>query len=88
MNTKEIVQSVFNKIKDIEDIGNVATYIPELENVDVNSFGVHISTLDNVNFGVGNCNDRFSIQSIVKVLSVTMAYDMVGEKLGSTGLPV
>ncbi|WP_107038069.1 glutaminase [Brumimicrobium mesophilum] len=81
MDIKEIVQDLYLKIKDIEDKGNLASYIPELENVDSTSFGVHISTLDNLNFGAGNYQDKFSIQSIVKVLSLVMAYRTLGEEL-------
>lgn len=81
MNIKEIVESLYDKIKNIEDKGNLASYIPELEKVDPSLFGVHISTIDNLNFGVGNCYDKFSIQSIVKVLSLIMAYRLLGEKL-------
>ena len=81
MDIKEIVKNLYDKIKNIDDKGNLASYIPELENVNSKCFGVHISTIDNLNFGVGNCYDKFSIQSIVKVLSLTMAYRLLGEKL-------
>jgi len=81
LDIKEIVQDLYIKIKDIDDKGKLASYIPELENVDSTSFGVHISTLDNLNFGVGNYQDKFSIQSIVKVLSLIMAYRTLGEEL-------
>lgn len=81
MNIKEVVQNVYDKIKNIDEKGNLASYIPELENVNSDFFGVHISTIDNLNFGVGNCYDKFSIQSIVKVLSLIMAYDLLGENL-------
>lgn len=81
MDIKEIVQSVFDRTKGIEDKGKLASYIPELKNVDPDSFGVHISTTNHLNFGVGNYHDKFSIQSIVKVLSLTMAYSLLGEDL-------
>ncbi|WP_282122667.1 glutaminase [Algibacter mikhailovii] len=81
MNIEEIIQKLYDKIKLVDDKGHLASYIPELENVNSESFGVHISTLNNLNFGVGNCYDKFSIQSIVKVLSLIMAYSLLGEKL-------
>lgn len=81
MDIKEIVQSVFDRTKGIEDKGKLASYIPELKNVDPDSFGVHISTTNHLNFGVGNYHDKFSIQSIVKVLSLAMAYSLLGEDL-------
>ncbi len=81
MNFKQIIEEVYHKIKNIEDKGEVASYIPELATVDVNKFGIYISTLDTANFGIGNWNDKFSIQSIAKVLSLVLAYRMVGEKI-------
>ena len=81
MNIKEIVQNLYETTKNIDDKGNLPSYIPELENIDTDFFGVHISTLDNLNFGVGNCYEKFSIQSIVKVLSLIVAYSKLGEEL-------
>ena len=86
MDIKEIVKNLYNKIKNIDDKGKLASYIPELENVKSEFFGVHISTIENLNFGVGNYDDKFSVQSIVKVLSLTMAYSLLGEKLWKRGL--
>ncbi len=81
MNFKEIIQKAYHKIEKIENKGSLASYIPELENVDSKSFGVHITTIDNYNFGVGDCYQKFSIQSIAKVLSLSLAYSILGEKL-------
>nr|WP_299203261.1 glutaminase [uncultured Brumimicrobium sp.] len=81
VDVNDIVQNLYEQIKNSEDKGSLASYIPELENIDSTLFGVHISTIDNSNFGVGNCYDKFSIQSIVKVLSLIMAYDLLGEEL-------
>jgi len=81
MNFKEITQEIYHKIKGIEDKGLLASYIPELANVNSENFGVYISTIDQVNFGIGNCNDKFSIQSISKVLSLSLAYSILGEKI-------
>lgn len=81
VDVNDIVQNLYEKIKNSEDKGSLASYIPELENIDSTLFGVHISTIDNSNFGVGNYYDKFSIQSIVKVLSLIMAYDLLSEEL-------
>lgn len=78
---KEIVKEQYDKIRIIDDKGSLASYIPELASVNSDFFGVHISTVDHVNFGVGNCYDKFSIQSIVKVLSLIMAYSLLSEKI-------
>lgn len=78
---KEIIQEVYQKVKIIDDEGQLASYIPELANVDSANFGIYISTIDNLNFGVGDCYDKFSIQSMAKVLSLSLAYSIIGEKL-------
>lgn len=81
MNFEELIQDVYQKIKNTEDKGEMASYIPELSNVDPKNFGVHISTINQVDFGIGNYNDKFSIQSIAKVLALILAYRIVGDEI-------
>ena len=81
MNWEEIIQATYEKVKNIDDKGQLASYIPELVKVDSESFGVHISTIDHINYGIGNFTEKFSIQSIVKVLSLSLAYQIVGDKI-------
>jgi len=81
MNFKEVIQDAYHKTKDLEDKGEIASYIPELVNVDPNSFGVHISAVDQTTFGIGNYDEKFSIQSIAKVLSLCLAYSIVGDDI-------
>ncbi len=80
-NYKNIIENAYNKAKSLKDKGQLATYIPELANVDPSMFGVHMTKVDGSNFGIGNYLIKFSIQSIAKVLSLTMAYSILGEKL-------
>lgn len=81
MNFKEIIQEIYQKIKGIEDLGTLPSYIPELMNVDVDKFGVYIYTTDHYQFGVGDFEQKFSIQSIAKVISLCLAYRILGEKI-------
>jgi len=81
MNLKEIIEDIYENVKGIEQKGELASYIPELAKVNSENFGVHISTIDNCNFGVGNSKDKFSIQSIAKVLSLSLAYRTLGESI-------
>ena len=76
-----IIQEVYQQVKTIEDKGAIASYIPELSNVDSAHFGVHLSTIDQSNFGIGDCHTKFSIQSIAKVLSLSLAYRLCGEPI-------
>ena len=81
MDYNSILISIYKSLKKIKNHGNVATYIPELAKVDPNKFGVHITTIDNQHYSIGDSNEKFSIQSIAKVLSLTLAYKVAGEKI-------
>jgi len=37
------------ELREMDDSGTVASYIPELRNVDPNKFGIHLTTIDNQN---------------------------------------
>ena len=45
--------------------GHVATYIPELANVDPDQIGIYISLPDGTEHFAGNCMDLFTMQSVV-----------------------
>ncbi|PQJ80746.1 glutaminase [Polaribacter porphyrae] len=77
----EIIETTYKEVKKTKDKGKIATYIPELGNVSSDNFGASISTIDDKTFGVGNCDEKFSIQSISKILTLTLAYKLEGEKL-------
>lgn len=81
MDYSTIITEIYQKVIKIEDLGERASYIPELANVNPDHFGIHLSTTDNLTFGVGDFDQKFSIQSIVKVPSVCLAYRLVGEDI-------
>ena len=80
-NYKEVIECVYADVKKIDDVGKVASYIPELAFVDGNHFGVNITTIKGENFGIGDSETKFSIQSISKVLTLALAYKFEGAKL-------
>ncbi len=81
LNYQQIIEDVYAEVKSLEDKGQVAQYIPELRSVVPHHFGVHVSTLDGYDGGVGDHRTKFSIQSIAKVLSLTLAYNLRGDEL-------
>jgi glutaminase len=81
MNLEGILQSVFEYTSKQSNEGKLASYIPELAKVDPNKLGVYITTLDQKSIGLGDYNEKFSIQSIAKVLSCTLAYKLKGESI-------
>ena len=80
-NYKKIIADVYKDVKNVQDLGQTARFIPELAFVGTDNFGVHITMKNKENFGIGDFQKKFSIQSIAKVLSLTLAYKLEGEKL-------
>ena len=78
---QSILNDIYNHVKSLEDKGTVASYIPELEKIDKNRFGIHLRTLDGNEFGVGDFDVPFSIQSISKVLALAKAASLIGDKI-------
>lgn len=81
MNYQEIIERIYCDVTHGENPGEVATYIPELAHANPEKFGVFFSSIHNETFGIGQYDDRFSIQSIVKVFSLCMAYKLKGEAI-------
>ncbi len=73
-----ILDTLYAEAMSADDRGVVASYIPELANVDVNQFGLHLRTSDGSEFGVGQSDIPFSIQSISKVLALAKALSIEG----------
>ena len=78
---QQILDEIAIEINELDYKGEVASYIPELKNVDARKFGVHLTTIENNHFSSGDSNQKFSIQSISKVMSLTLALKIVGEKV-------
>ncbi|MDT8399246.1 MAG: glutaminase [Pseudomonadales bacterium] len=63
--------------------GRVATYIPALAKADPQHFGIAIETLEGGSYSIGNADVPFSIQSMSKVLVLSMVLARIGEALWS-----
>src|SRR6195952_560757 len=78
---RTIVKEIADEMAQREDRGEVANYIPELANVHNKRFGlVVIDGAGNV-AAAGDSEMPFSIQSISKVFTLTLALGMVGDRL-------
>jgi glutaminase len=64
-----------------EDRGEVATYIPQLGRVDAKKFGIAVATNDGRVLTAGDADEPFSIQSISKVFTLTLALGEKGDAL-------
>ena len=60
------------------ELGEPASYIPELGKVDKGQLGACIFTLDGGRYSAGDTRVRFSIQSISKVISLAAALERCG----------
>ncbi|MEM8524469.1 MAG: glutaminase [Bacteroidota bacterium] len=81
MNYQLILDSIYQDIQKEISTGKVATYIPELAKVSAEKFGMHLHCLDGKHYAVGDSEERFSIQSIIKVLSLVLAAKFEGMKV-------
>lgn len=61
------------------DRGKVADYIPQLECIDPNQFAISVALADGRVFSAGDHQQLFSIQSISKVFTLTIALGKLGD---------
>jgi glutaminase len=77
----EVLPELAAEMAAITDRGSVATYISELGKIDPARFGIAVATNDGQVFTAGDAEEPFSIQSISKVFSLTLALGHVGDAL-------
>ncbi len=80
MNVNHLL-SVLHANLPTENPGKVADYIPELACISRDKFGVYAVTTDGQAYAFGDADEGFSIQSIAKVLTLTMAYQRENQEL-------
>ncbi|RKS43422.1 L-glutaminase [Gillisia mitskevichiae] len=81
MDYQKILNTIHEDISYHNAIGKVAAYIPELAKVDPKKFGMHLYCRDSEHYSFGDSQEKFSIQSISKVFTLTMAMQILGESL-------
>lgn len=77
----KVLEEIYKESTLQPKIGEIATYIPELADVDPDKFGISLLTIEGDEINVGDSNERFSIQSISKPLTLALAFTFLGEKL-------
>jgi glutaminase len=63
------------------DRGAVAGYIPQLARVDPGKFGIAVALVDGRVLTAGDADESFSIQSVSKVFTLTLALGKVGDAI-------
>lgn len=81
MNYHNILARIQEEVLPLSNKGKVADYIPQLAKVDPSKFGMYLHLLNGQSYAVGDWEERFSIQSISKVLMLCMAVSKLGEKV-------
>ena len=76
-----MIDDIAVSVTPLLDQGHVADYIPALACINPQQFGMAIQTIDGQTFSTGNSDTAFSIQSISKVFSLTLAIKHYGRKL-------
>ncbi len=79
MDTARILAEIADEVRPLVGQGRVADYIPPLADVPRDRFGMVVRTVGNEVFPIGDAGERFSIQSIAKVFSLTLAMRLEGD---------
>jgi glutaminase len=76
-----VIREIAAEMAQRSDRGAVADYIPELARVDPNQFGIAVIDADGRVTTGGDSETPFSIQSVSKVFTLTLALGMAGDRL-------
>jgi len=80
---QKIVDDITAQITSKIEKGTVASYIPQLACVNPNQFSISVALADGSVFNGGCAQTLFSIQSISKVFTLTLALGKLGERVWS-----
>lgn len=78
-NLKEDIRQIFEEVKGITE-GNVASYIPQLADVNPDLFGVSVCTVKGEFINFGDTKEEFCLQSCSKIITYLLACQLVGTK--------
>ena len=81
MTTQALLDDVYRTLAPHRGEGNVASYIPALARIDPSKLGMAIATIDGELAMAGDGDEPFSIQSISKTFTLTLALDQHGDDL-------
>ncbi|GLK73974.1 glutaminase [Ancylobacter dichloromethanicus] len=76
-----VVRDIADEMRARPDRGEVASYIPELARVDAGAFGIAVVDGEGRTVVGGDADVPFSIQSISKVFTLTLALGKIGDRL-------
>lgn len=68
-----LLSTILEHNRHYTELGEVATYIPELSKANKNHLGIYVVTLDGEEYGEGDCDVKFTMQSVSKVVTLMLA---------------
>ena len=78
---QDILDSIYTEVLQVENTGKAADYIPELGKVNADKYGIAlVDKYQNV-FTKGDADEKFSIQSISKVITTALIFSKIGNDL-------
>ncbi|MGM0834022.1 MAG: glutaminase [Pseudomonadota bacterium] len=80
---QELLNNIVAELALETERGKVADYIPQLAHVDPHQFAISLATVDGQRYSAGCATTPFSIQSISKVFTLTIALGKWGDGLWS-----
>jgi len=78
---QSILEQIIDDVRPLLGRGKVADYIPELAKVSGQKLGIAVCTTDGTIYQAGDAAEPFSIQSMSKVLGLTLAINRYGDDL-------
>lgn len=81
MNYNAILNEIHAQVTPLLSQGRIADYIAELAHIPASKFGMAVLTSDGELFQIGDANQVFSIQSISKVFTLTLAMQLEGDAI-------
>ncbi|HEH9427887.1 TPA: glutaminase B [Aeromonas sobria] len=78
--SSELLASILEEVRPLLGQGKVADYIPALALVPADRLGIAVCTVEGELFTAGDASEPFSIQSISKALSLTLALTLYQEE--------
>ena len=76
-----MIDEVHDSLRSMTREGKVADYIPQLGRIDPDKLGLVVQTVDGQVYAAGDADESFSIQSISKVFTLTLALGKIGNDL-------
>jgi len=76
-----VLDQIRDEVRPLLSRGRVADYIPALEAVPADRFGIAVATVEGATWASGDAREPFSIQSVSKLFTLTLALRDVGERL-------